>query len=60
MTRTFLKAQEISLLQHTSDFGFAAHWLKIWRQIFKPITKFINRNRVMTFDSHLKSSLTSG
>ena len=26
---------------------------------FKPITKFINRNRVMTFDNHLKSALTS-
>ena len=39
--------------------GFAFHWLKHWRDSFKPITKHSNRNRnhVITFDSHLKTAL---
>ena len=37
-------------------FGFASYWLKIWRDIFKPITKRSNRSRVITFDSHLKTA----
>ena len=39
-------------------FGFASHWLKFWRESFKPITKRSNRNHVITFDSHLKTALT--
>ena len=39
-------------------FGFASHWLKNWRDSFKPITKYSNRNHVITFDSHLKTALT--
>ena len=39
-------------------FGFAFHWLKNWRQSFKPITKRSNRNHVINFDSHLKTALT--
>ena len=38
-------------------FGFASHWLKNWRESFKPITKRSNRNHVITFDSHLKTAL---
>ena len=40
-----------------SGFGFASHWLKNWRESFKPITKRSNRNHVITFDSHLKTAL---
>ena len=38
-------------------FVFASHWLKNWRDSFKPITTRINRNYVITFDSHLKTAL---
>ena len=37
-------------------FGFAYHWLKNWREFFKPVTKRGNRNHVITFDSHLKTA----
>ena len=36
--------------------GFASHWLKNWREIFKPITKRSVRNRVIAFDSPLKTA----
>ena len=39
-------------------FGFAPHWLKNWRDSFKPITKRSTRNHVITFDSHLKTALS--
>ena len=39
-------------------FGFASHWLKIRRNIFKPITKHGNRDRFITFNSPLKTALT--
>ena len=38
-------------------FCFHSHWLKNWRESFKPITKRSNRNHVTTFDSHLKTAL---
>ena len=38
-------------------FGFDSHWLKNWRESFKPIIKRSNRNHVIPFDSHLKSAL---
>ena len=38
-------------------FAFAFHWLKNWRDSFKPITKRSNRNHVIAFDSHLKTAL---
>ena len=38
-------------------FGFASRWLKNWREIFKLITKRSHPNRVITFDSHLKTVL---
>ena len=43
--------------QGAFGFGFDSHWLKNWRNIFKPITKRSNHNRVITFDSHLKTVL---
>ena len=51
------EAQEKSCLHGTIGFGFASHWLKNWRESFKPITKLSNRNHVITFDSHLKTAL---
>ena len=41
-------------------FGFASHWLKIWHDFFKPITKRSNRNHVIiiiTFEGHLKTTV---
>ena len=49
------KAREISRVH--GAIGFASHWLKNWRESFKPITKRSNRNHVITFDSHLKIAL---
>ena len=40
-------------------FGFSSHWLKNWRDSFKPITRRSNRNHVITFDSHLKTALVA-
>ena len=40
-----------------NGFAFASHWLKNWRESFKPITKRSNRNHVVTFDSPLKIAL---
>ena len=37
-------------------FGFGSHWLEKCREVFK-ITRRISRNRVVTFDSHLKTAL---
>ena len=42
-----------------SAIGFASHWLKNWRESFKPITKRSNRNHVITFDGHLKTALST-
>ena len=52
-----LKARKKWREQGAIGFGFAPHWLKYWREIFKPIAKCSNRNRVLTFDSHLKTAL---
>ena len=49
-----LKAREKWRVHGAIGFGFASHWLKIWRESFKPITKRSNRNHVITRDSHLK------
>ena len=53
------EAREKSRLHGTIGFGFASHLSKNWRESFKPITKRSNRNHVITFDSHLKTDLTS-
>ena len=39
-------------------FGFGFHWLKIRRESFKPITKRNDCNHVITFDSHLTTTLS--
>ena len=57
ITCNSLKAREKSRVHGAIGFGFASHWLKNWRQSFKPITKRSNRNHVITFDSHLKTAL---
>ena len=54
-----LKAREKSRVHGAICFGFDSHWLKNWRESFKPITKRSNRNHVITFDSHLKTALRS-
>ena len=50
ITCNSLKAREKSRLHGKIGFGFASHWLKNWRDSFKPITKRSNRNHVITFD----------
>ena len=52
-----LQARENSRVHGAIGFGFASHWLKNWRESFKPITKRSNRDHVITFDSHLKTAL---
>ena len=56
----WLKAREKSRVHGAIGFGFDSHWLKNWRESFKPITKRSNRNHVFTFDSHLKTALVIG
>ena len=57
ITLQSLKAREKSRVHGAIGFGFASHWLKNWRESFKPITKRSDRNHVITFDSHLKTTL---
>ena len=61
ITCTPLEAREKSRVHGAIGFGFgfASHWLKTWRDSFKPITKHSNRNHVITFDSHLKTVLST-
>ena len=47
-----LEAREKSRVHGAIGFVFASHWLKNWRESFKPIS-----NYVITFDSHLKTVL---
>ena len=43
-------------MQVSIRFGFRlCHWLIHWGEIFKPITTRSNCDRVITFDSHLKT-----
>ena len=58
ITCNSLKAREKWRVHGAIGFGFASHWLKNWRESFKPITKRSNRNHLITFDSHLKTALT--
>ena len=57
ITCNSLEARERSRVHGVIGFGFASHWLKNWRESFKPITKRSNRNHGITFDSHLKTAL---
>ena len=59
ITCNSLKEREKSRVHGAIGFGIASHWLKNWRESFKPITKRSNRNHVITFDSHLKTALTA-
>ena len=59
ITCSSLKAQEKWRVHGASGFGFASHWLKIWHESFKAITKRSDRSHVITFDSHLKTTLIS-
>ena len=52
-----LKGREKSRVRGAIGFGLISHWLKNWRESFKPITMRSNRNRVITFDSPLKTAL---
>ena len=52
-----LKAREKSRVHGAIAFGFASHWLKNWRESFKPIAKRSNRNHVIICDSHWKTAL---
>jgi len=58
VTCNLFKAREKSRVQAAIGICFASHWLKNWREIFKPITSSSNRNRVITLDSHLKTALS--
>ena len=58
ITCNSLEARERSRVHSAIGFGFASHWLKNWRESFKPITKRSNHNHVITFDSHLKTALS--
>ena len=57
ITCNSLEAREKSRVHGAIGFVFASHWLKNWRESFKPITKHNNRNHEITFDSHLKTAL---
>ena len=57
ITCNSLKAREKSRVHGAIAFGFASHWLKNWRESFKPIIKHSNDNHVITFESHLKTAL---
>ena len=57
ITGNLLKVREKSHLQDVIDFGYASH-SQNWREIFKPISERSYRNRVITFDNHLKTTLT--
>ena len=58
ITCNSLKGREKSRVHRAIGFAFASHWLKNWRESFKPITKRSNRNHAITFDSHLKTALS--
>ena len=57
ITCNSLEAREKSRVHVAIGFRFDSHWLKNWRESFKPITKCSNPNHAVTFDSHLKTSL---
>ena len=57
ITCNSLLAREKSRVPGAVCFGFDSHWLKNWRESFKPITKRSNRNHAITFDSQLKTAL---
>ena len=60
ITCNSLEARERSRVRGAIDFGFDSHWLKNWRESFKPITKRSNPNQVITYDSHVKTVAIDG
>ena len=46
ITCNSLEAREKSRVRGAIGFGFDSHWLKNWRDSFKPITKRSNRNQM--------------
>ena len=58
ITCNSLVARDKSRVHGAIGFAFASHWLKNWRETFRPITKRSDRNHVLTFDSHLKTALS--
>jgi len=59
ITCNSLEAREKSRLHGAIGFGLASHWLKNWRESFKPVTGRSDRIHVITSDSHLKTALLS-
>ena len=58
--QSFENCSNLQQLEHSAiGFTFASDWLKNCREIFNQITDRSNRNRVITFDSHLETSLRS-
>ena len=57
--RNLLEAREKSRLKLAIGFGFPSRWLINWREIFKPIIRCSNFNRVITFNSRLKTALST-
>ena len=54
ITCNSLEAREKSRAYGAIGFGFASHWLKNWRDCFKPITKRSSPIHVITFGNHVK------
>jgi len=50
-----LKTREKSCVLGAIGLGMASYWLKNLREIFKPINKRSDRNRVSSLYSHLKT-----
>ena len=57
ITFNWLKAREKLRVHGAIGFDFASQWLKNWRESFESITKRSDGNHVITFDSHLKTTL---
>ena len=55
ITCNSLEAREKSRVRGAT--GLVSHWLKNWRDSFKPITNSLINQFVITFDSHLKTAL---
>ena len=53
ITGNSLEAREKSRVRGEIGFGFTSHWLKNWRDSFKPTTKRSNRNHVNPVPSFL-------
>ena len=50
------EAREKSRVHGAIGFGFASHWLKNWRDSFKPIAKRSNRNQAPVPEKPIKLS----